>query len=52
MEPQIDSFWLFGNSYDRLDDRDRFSKKKFGLGRLGFDATSDLKFSPVLDPES
>ena len=34
--------------YDRVDDGDKFSKKNFGLGRLRFHATSDLKVSPVL----
>ena len=30
--------------YDRMDDGDKFSKKKKnGLGRLRFHATSDLK---------
>ena len=38
--------------YDRVDDGDKFSKNEFGLGRLGFHATSDLKFSPVLAPGS
>ena len=34
--------------YDRVDDGDKFSKKKFGLGSLRFHATSDLNVSPVL----
>ena len=34
--------------YDKVDDGDKFSKKNFGLGRLRFHATSDLKVSPVL----
>ena len=29
--------------YDRVDDGDKFSKKKFGLGRLRFHATGHLK---------
>ena len=36
--------------YDGVDDGDKFSKKNFGLGRLRFHATSDLKVSPVLAP--
>ena len=38
--------------YDRVDDGDKFSKKNFGLGKLRFHATSQLKVSPVLTPES
>ena len=34
--------------YDRVDDGDKFSKKKFGLGSLCFHAISDLNVSPVL----
>ena len=38
--------------YDRVDDGDKFSKKKFVLGKLHFHATSHLKVSPVLALES
>ena len=34
--------------YDRVDDKDKFSKKNFGLGRLRFHVTSHSKVSPVL----
>ena len=34
-----------------VDGGDKFSKKNFGLGRLRFHATSDLKVSPVLAPD-
>ena len=36
--------------YDRLDTGDKFPKKKFGLGRLLFHATSHLNVSLVLAP--
>ena len=34
--------------YDRVDDRDKFSKKNLGLGRLHFHATSHLKIKAKL----
>ena len=43
---QINSFGFLVMVYDRMDDGDKFSKKKKKkkcLGRLRFHATSDLK---------
>ena len=37
--------------FDRVVGGDKFPKKNFGLGRLRFHATSDLKVSPVLAPD-
>ena len=34
--------------YDRVDNGDKFSKKKLDVGRLCFHATIDLNVSPVL----
>ena len=38
--------------YDRANDGYKFSKKNFGLGRLRFHTTSDIKVSTVLTPGS
>ena len=43
---QVNSFWLFGNVYDRVDDGDKFSKKNVGLGKLRFRATKSHPYWP------
>ena len=53
-----DPHWLWRRKFthfgflEMVYDRDKFSKKNFGLGRLCFHATSDLKVSSVLAPGS
>ena len=41
--PQITLFGFFVMVYDRVDDGNKFSKKRFGIGWLHFHATSHSK---------